>query len=46
MTTLRRAGLANVRRGVTSIEEVLRVSASDDQRPTVNRKPEVTEDAG
>jgi type IV pilus assembly protein PilB len=33
MMTLRRAGLANVRRGITSIEEVLRVSASDEDKP-------------
>jgi type IV pilus assembly protein PilB len=39
MTTLRRAGLANVRRGVTSIEEVLRVSAADDQRPRPAPRP-------
>ena len=38
MTTLRRAGLANVRRGITSIEEVLRVSASDDQVPVTTPK--------
>jgi type IV pilus assembly protein PilB len=47
MTTLRRAGLANVRRGVTSIEEVLRVSASDEQRDrAAGRKQEEKEDAG
>jgi type IV pilus assembly protein PilB len=47
MVTLRRAGLANVRRGTTSIEEVLRVSASDEQRPKpVLRTPgEETESA-
>jgi type IV pilus assembly protein PilB len=44
MTTLRRAGLSNVRRGVTSIEEVLRVSAGDDQKPAPTRKTEDTEE--
>jgi hypothetical protein len=34
MVSLRRAGLANVRRGITSIEEVLRISTSDETRPT------------
>ncbi|HYC76728.1 MAG TPA: ATPase, T2SS/T4P/T4SS family [Planctomycetota bacterium] len=34
MVTLRQAGLANVRRGVTSVEEVLRVSAADGAEPT------------
>ena len=33
MITLRRAGLANARRGLTSIEEVLRISTADEQRP-------------
>ncbi|MEY2742211.1 MAG: hypothetical protein RIS21_579 [Planctomycetota bacterium] len=33
MVSLRRAGLANVRRGITSIEEVLRISTSDEARP-------------
>jgi type IV pilus assembly protein PilB len=45
MMTLRRAGLANVARGVTSIEEVLRVSASDDQKPrAAQRAPGAEED--
>jgi type IV pilus assembly protein PilB len=47
MTTLRRAGLANVRRGVTSIEEILRVSASDEQKPTaVVRKTQDNSEEG
>jgi type IV pilus assembly protein PilB len=33
MVTLRQAGLANVRRGLTSVEEVLRVSNSDTSAP-------------
>jgi type IV pilus assembly protein PilB len=37
MVTLRRAGLANVRRGITSIEEVLRVSATDEQKAKLSK---------
>jgi type IV pilus assembly protein PilB len=33
MMTLRRAGLSNVRRGVTSVEEILRVSNADGAKP-------------
>jgi type IV pilus assembly protein PilB len=39
MTTLRQAGLANARRGVTSVEEVLRVSADDAAVPTPKAPP-------
>ena len=42
MTTLRQAGLANVRRGLTSIEEVLRVSNSDTSAPVAKPTPETT----
>jgi type IV pilus assembly protein PilB len=46
MMTLRRAGLSNVRRGVTSVEEVLRVSASDDQKPRPATKTKSEDEDG
>ena len=38
MISLRRAALNNALRGNTSVEEVLRVTLSDDRRPTYSQK--------
>jgi type IV pilus assembly protein PilB len=39
MKTLRESGLLKIRSGVTSIEEVLRVTASDTDKPTLRPEP-------